>query len=109
MRVHPSDGSFVINTHLHFDHVGGNTTRTDDGKIIPTFPNATYIVQQGEVDYATRGNERTTASYFAHNFTPLRESEQLKVVRGEMEVAKGITLVPTPGHTPYHQSVRIEN
>ncbi len=109
LRVHPSDVALVINTHLHFDHAGGNTTRTADGKIIPTFPNAKYVVQAGEFEYATHTNERTGASYFPHNFIPLRDNGQLQLVSGEQEIVKGISVRPTPGHVPYHQSVRIEN
>lgn len=109
VRVHPSDVTLVINTHLHFDHAGGNTTRTADGKIIPTFPNAKYVLQAGEFEYATHTNERTGASYFPHNFIPLRDSGQLQLVSGEAEIVRGISVLPTPGHVPYHQSVRIEN
>lgn len=109
LRVHPADVSLVINTHLHFDHAGGNTTRTADGKIIPTFPNARYVVQAGELEWAMHPNERTGASYFPHNFMPLRDSGQLQLVTGEVEVAPGVRVVPTPGHTPHHQSIRVEN
>ena len=46
--VAPEDVDIVINTHLHFDHCGGNTRRGRDGKPVPTFPNARYVVQRGE-------------------------------------------------------------
>lgn len=109
LRAQPSDIAIVINTHLHFDHAGGNTTRTADGKILPTFPRARYVVQAGEYEYATHTNERTAASYFPHNFVPLRESGQFDFVRGETEVVKGITVVPTPGHVPFHQGIKLES
>ncbi len=64
----------VINSHLHFDHAGGNTIRGPDGVIRPTFPNARYVMQRGEYEYATHTNERTAASYFPHNFEPVAES-----------------------------------
>jgi glyoxylase-like metal-dependent hydrolase (beta-lactamase superfamily II) len=109
VRFHPSDVDIVINTHLHFDHAGGFTARTADGKVIPTFPNAKYVVQAGEFEWATHTNERTGASYFPHNFVPLRDSGQLQLVRGEQEIVPGVSVVPTPGHVPHHQSIRIES
>lgn len=109
LRVQPSDIALVINTHLHFDHGGGNTTRTADGRIIPTFPKARYVVQRGEYDYATHTNERTAASYFPHNFTPIMDAGRFDLVSGEKEIVKGIRVMPTPGHVPHHQGIRLES
>lgn len=109
LRVQPSDIGLVINTHLHFDHGGGNTTRTADGRIIPTFPKAKYVVQKGEYDYATHTNERTAASYFPHNFVPVMDAGRFDLVSGEKEIVKGIRVVPTPGHVPHHQGIRLES
>ncbi|MBA3670942.1 MAG: MBL fold metallo-hydrolase, partial [Gemmatimonadaceae bacterium] len=66
-----ADVRTVISSHLHFDHAGGNTRRRPDGSIAPSFPNARYVVRQGEWDWAHDTNERTAASYFAHNYDPL--------------------------------------
>jgi glyoxylase-like metal-dependent hydrolase (beta-lactamase superfamily II) len=107
--VRPEDVPLVINTHLHFDHAGGNTTRDADGSIRATFPNARYVVQEGEYRYATNTNERTAGSYFNHNFVPLRDSGQFDFVTGEREIVSGIRVLPTPGHTPHHQSILIES
>jgi glyoxylase-like metal-dependent hydrolase (beta-lactamase superfamily II) len=101
----PEDIVLVINTHLHFDHAGGNSWRTPGGEVLPTFPRARYVVQAGEVAYAERANERTAASYFPPNWAPLVASGQLTVVSGETELLPGVVLRPTPGHTPHHQSV----
>ena len=109
LRVQPSDVSMVINTHLHFDHGGGNTTKTADGRIVPTFPNARYIVQKGEYDYATHTNERTAASYFPRNFVPVHEAGLFDFVEGEREIVAGIRVLPTPGHVPHHQSILLES
>ena len=57
----PADVSLVINTHLHFDHGGGNTYRDEAGVVRPSFPNARYVVQRGEYEYGTHTNERTAA------------------------------------------------
>jgi glyoxylase-like metal-dependent hydrolase (beta-lactamase superfamily II) len=101
----PEDIVLVINTHLHFDHAGGNSWRTPSGEVLPTFPRARYVVQAGELAYAERPNERTAASYFPPNWAPVVASGQLTVVSGETEVLPGVVLRPTPGHTPHHQSV----
>jgi glyoxylase-like metal-dependent hydrolase (beta-lactamase superfamily II) len=104
----PEDVAIVIDTHLHFDHAGGNTYRDDGGAVRLAFPNARYVVQAGEYHYATHTNERTAASYFPHNFVPVAEAGRYDFVEGEREIVAGITVVPTPGHTPHHQSVLID-
>jgi glyoxylase-like metal-dependent hydrolase (beta-lactamase superfamily II) len=103
-----SDIKVVINTHLHFDHAGGNTMLRADGSIEPGFPNARYLVHDGELTYATHTNERTAASYFARNWEPLRASGQLEIVDGRSELLPGIRMRHTPGHTPHHQSIVID-
>ena len=103
----PEDVRLVISTHLHFDHAGGNTRRTPDGGATATFPNATYVVQRGEYEYATRTNERTAASYLRHNFEPIHVAGRWRFVEGACEIVPGITVRPTPGHTPWHQSVLV--
>ena len=105
--VAPEDIDLVVNTHLHFDHAGGNT-RVVDGKTVPTFPRARYVVQMGEWEDATHPHERSRASYRDENFVPLAESRQLQTVQGEAEVAPGVRVVPVGGHTAYHQMVVIE-
>ena len=104
----PEDVAVVIDTHLHFDHAGGNTYRDAGGDVRLSFPRARYVVQGGEYHYATHLNERTAASYFAHNFAPVLEAGRLDLLDGEQEVVPGIRVIPTPGHTPYHQSVLLD-
>ena len=70
----PADVTMVISSHLHFDHAGGNTRRQDDGSIAVSFPNARYVARAGEWEWAHRANERTSPSYFPHNYDPLREA-----------------------------------
>jgi len=105
----PEDVAIVINSHLHFDHAGGNTFRNADGSIKLAFPNARYVVQAGEYHYATHTNERTAASYFPPNFAPVLDAGQLELVDGEREIVSGITVLPTPGHTPHHQGILLES
>jgi len=107
--ITPPDVTLVINTHLHFDHAGGNTRNRSDGSLEISFPNATYIVKRGEYEFATRPNERTVASYFERNYTPLEAAEKIEFVSREKEIVKGIRVIPTPGHTPFHQSILIES
>jgi glyoxylase-like metal-dependent hydrolase (beta-lactamase superfamily II) len=109
LGITPQDIDIVIDTHLHFDHAGGNTSLRDDGGIVPTFPKARYVVQRGEYDYATHTNERTAASYFGHNFVPVEQSGQFEFADGEKEIVAGIRVLPTPGHVPFHQSVLIQS
>ena len=103
-----ADIKVVINSHLHFDHAGGNTMALADGTIAPAFPNARYHVHAGELAYAMHTNERTAASYFPRNWEPLRATGQLEVVDGLSELVPGIRMRHTPGHTPHHQSIVID-
>ena len=103
----PADVTMVISSHLHFDHAGGNTRRQDDGSIAVSFPNARYVARAGEWEWAHRANERTSPSYFPHNYDPLREAGVLELVDANVELLPGISLRHTPGHTPHHQGVLI--
>ena len=102
------DIHMVINTHLHFDHCGGNTM-CDDGALVPAFPKAKYVVQRGEYEDAARANERTRASYRKENFTPIAHVNQWEFLDGDTELAPGISVVVTDGHTRHHQCVKIES
>ena len=103
----PDDIQWVINTHLHFDHAGGNCTRVVSSDVVPTFRNATYVVQRGELEFARTANERTKASYLGDNFNPIDELGQWQLVEGDVEVLPRIRVLPTPGHVPHHQSVLV--
>lgn len=107
--VKPADVVMVINSHLHFDHAGGNTVKQADGSIAPAFPNARYVMQRGELDWATHTNERTAASYFTPNWDPVRATGQMELIDGDREIVAGIHSVKTPGHTPHHQGLLIES
>ena len=104
----PDDVNVMIDTHLHFDHAGGNTVRDRDSVRL-TFPRARYVVQRGEWEFAHLRNERIQASYLAHNFDPVEAAGAYHFVTGEAEVVPGVSVRPTPGHTPHHQSVLIRS
>lgn len=104
----PQDVDIVVNTHLHFDHAGGNTL-VSDGKPVPTFPRARYLIQKGEWQAASSPNERTRATYLAENFEPLDDARQVELVEGETEPIKGLRLVPAPGHTADHCIVELDS
>jgi glyoxylase-like metal-dependent hydrolase (beta-lactamase superfamily II) len=105
----PLDVKYVINTHLHFDHAGGNTVvgaaGAEDAPVSLAFPEATYYVQKGELAFARAPNERTIASYLPPNFERVAAANRWHLVDGEADVLPGLRVLPTPGHVPFHQSV----
>jgi glyoxylase-like metal-dependent hydrolase (beta-lactamase superfamily II) len=98
----------VVNTHLHFDHAGGNTRLDEGGHAVPTFPNARYFVSRDEFEHAERPHERDRASYLAENWRPLRESGQLELKDATYEVVPGLRMENVPGHSRTMQCVRLE-
>src|SRR5881392_3901710 len=79
----PADVRWVIDTHLHFDHAGGNTYRDPSGRVTLSFPKARYVVQRRELEFT--------------------------LIDGDAQPLPGIRCLPTPGHVPYHQSVLVES
>jgi glyoxylase-like metal-dependent hydrolase (beta-lactamase superfamily II) len=104
--LRPEQIDVVVNTHLHFDHCGWNT-RVVDGKVVPTFPNARYIVQRGEFEHARNPTERDRASYFPENFEPMHASGQWDLIDDDGEIAPGVELIRAPGHTKEMMIVRL--
>jgi glyoxylase-like metal-dependent hydrolase (beta-lactamase superfamily II) len=104
--VKPEDIDLVINTHLHFDHAGGNT-KLVNGKVVPAFPKAKYVVQRAELAHAMRPTERDRASYYAHDFEAITKAGQWQFVDGDCEVLPGISVVKIPGHNLQIQGVKI--
>lgn len=107
--IEVEDIDLVVNTHLHFDHCGGNTVENEKGEIVPTFPRARYVIQRGEWEYALDPSERDRASYLDENFLPVKKHGQLELIDGEKEIVPGVRAVPVPGHTAYHQCVKVES
>jgi glyoxylase-like metal-dependent hydrolase (beta-lactamase superfamily II) len=111
----PEDISIVINTHLHFDHAGGNTIRdlgfgiADFGsrKPIPQFPNARYFVSESEFKHAENPSERDHASYLAENWQPVLESGQMELKPDVYEAVEGLRIENVRGHSETMQTWKL--
>jgi glyoxylase-like metal-dependent hydrolase (beta-lactamase superfamily II) len=104
----PDDIDIVVNTHLHWDHSGGNTL-LKEGVPVPSFPRAQYLVQRLEWADAAYPNERTRNTYLAENLRPLQQSGQLSLLSGDMRITRHVRCFVTRGHTRAHQCVAIES
>ena len=105
--VAATDITIVINTHLHFDHAGGNSIRNDAGRAVAAFPNARYFISQAEYEHAESPTERDRASYFSENWQPLKDSGQLELKAADYEVVPGLTMETHAGHNRSMQCPRL--
>jgi len=100
----------VINSHLHFDHCGWNTTLNERGELVPTFPNARYFAHRGEVEHGRLQLERDAISYRSANYEPLLESGQMTLIDGSTsEIVPGISVECFPGHTAQTLAIMIDS
>src|SRR3954452_18779919 len=97
---------FVMCTHMHADHVGWNT-RLDNGRWVPSFPNARYVFAQREYDYWVAQNAKAEGPAFADSVLPVVEAKRADIVNDEFEIGDHVRLLPTPGHTPGHVAVAV--
>lgn len=95
--IDPENIDIVINTHLHFDHCGGNTFLRG-GNAQPAFPRARYYTRRGEWEHAHERHIRDRVSYIDANYDPLVESGQMQLLDEDFEVAPGIAMKLAPGH-----------
>ncbi|MDX6528588.1 MAG: hypothetical protein QOH41_878 [Blastocatellia bacterium] len=102
------DLTIVINTHLHFDHAGGNTALDASGRVSPAFPNARYFVSRAEYEHAEAPSERDRASYLPDNWRPLKDAGQLELKEAEYEVVPGLRMETHAGHNRSMQCARLE-
>lgn len=107
--VKPEEIDIVINTHLHFDHCGGNTRIDKSGQVAPRFTKAKYFIQKDEWDYALKPDTRSKASYIEDNYVPLEKYGNLNIINGDFVITQGIEVIKTAGHTPGHQIVKIKS
>lgn len=106
--IDPESINIVINTHLHFDHCGGNTSRQGNGDAKPTFSNARYFIARAEYEHAEQPSERDRASYLPENWRPVRESGQVELKEANYEVLPGLTMETYPGHNRSMQCWRLQ-
>ena len=109
----PDAIDYVLCTHLHLDHVGWNTHEVD-GKFVPTFPNATYLMTKGDMEFWGEQEidddfMRLQRRVWDDSVQPVLDAGLSKSIEGPAEVCAGVRLIPTPGHTPGHCSVIIES
>ncbi|HMA61730.1 MAG TPA: MBL fold metallo-hydrolase [bacterium] len=98
----------VINTHLHFDHCGGNVIR-ENGQIQPAFPNATYYVQKDHYNWVQSPSILDRNSFLPLNYKSLYDDGLLKLIDGPEEIFPGIESLISNGHTPGQQHVLIND
>jgi glyoxylase-like metal-dependent hydrolase (beta-lactamase superfamily II) len=96
-----SDIDFVMCTHLHVDHVGWNT-RLENGRWVPTFPNARYVFDKGEFDYWHAQSTKEEVPPFVDSVLPIVEAGKAEIVRNDYAIGDHVRILPTPGHTPGH-------
>ena len=102
--VKPENVDYVLCTHLHSDHVGWNT-RLEDGRWVPTFPNARYLMPSADEQFSREQG----GNLFIESVLPVIEAEQVELVEGEHNLGDHVTLISTPGHTPGHVSVLLKS
>jgi glyoxylase-like metal-dependent hydrolase (beta-lactamase superfamily II) len=135
--VRPEDVTHVLNSHLHFDHCGWNTTPHPDGSVTPTFPNARYFSAAGELAHGRLQHDRDRISYLSPNYDPLLTSGQFTLldphgrggytpndprlrnpeapdlpaptIQTSLEILPGLTIEPFPGHTADMLAIHIES
>jgi glyoxylase-like metal-dependent hydrolase (beta-lactamase superfamily II) len=103
----PEDIDVVFNTHLHFDHCGGDVAKSPSGAVVPAFPGARYAVRKGEWESAFHPIARDKASYFPERLKPLEASGRLDLLEADGEIAEGVEAVLVPGHTAFHQCLKV--
>jgi glyoxylase-like metal-dependent hydrolase (beta-lactamase superfamily II) len=107
--IEAGDVDMVIPTHLHLDHAGGSTAFDESGSVACVFPAATFVVQQREWEAAMNPGPLEKGSYNPQDYAFLLKSERLRMVSGTEEVAPGVSVELTGGHTRGHQVVRMRS
>lgn len=108
LGVHPEQVDYVLCTHLHVDHCGWNTRR-EDGRWVPSFPNARYVFNASELEFAERQVSSANDLTYEDSVLPILEAGQAEVVDNAFTLDDSLWLEPTPGHTPGHVAVRMRS
>lgn len=106
----PDAADIVLCTHLHFDHVGWNT-REENGRWVPTFPNARYLFDRHEYEHwrAERDRGEGHFDHWDDAIEPVVGAGLVDLIDSNHEICPEVSLFPTPGHTPGHVSVLIRS
>ena len=104
--VSPADIDFVMCTHLHVDHVGWNT-RLENGRWVPTFPNARYLFSERELAHWSALHTKDPIACIADSVLPVLEAKKADLVKSDHVLNDHVRLMPTPGHTPDHFAVAV--
>ena len=89
----------VICTHMHFDHIGGNT-KIKSGEVVPTFPNAKYWISEENWKLANHPSQKDAGSFIEHDWKVLAENQMIEIIDGREPFIEGIETFVTHGHTP---------
>ena len=89
----------VICTHMHFDHIGGNT-KIKSGEVVPTFPNAKYWISEENWKLANHPSQKDAGSFIEHDWKVLAENQMIEIINGREPFIEGIDTIVTHGHTP---------
>ena len=89
----------VICTHMHFDHIGGNT-KIKSGEVVPTFPNAKYWISEENWKLANHPSQKDAGSFIEHDWRVLAENQMIEIIDGREPFIEGIETFVTHGHTP---------
>jgi glyoxylase-like metal-dependent hydrolase (beta-lactamase superfamily II) len=107
--VTPDQIDLVVLSHLHFDHAGGGVRRDPQGRLVPTFPRARYLVQQHEWETALSNAPELEGAYPTENLLPLKDAGQLELIEGDVPIVPGLRTLVTGGHTAAHQALVLES
>ena len=105
----PENITDVILTHLHFDHSGGAIALTENGDLVPAFPNAQYHISEKNWDTGLVPNPRDRASYLKENYLSLKNTGVLNLIADDSEILPGISSYIVNGHTTGQQLIKVES
>jgi glyoxylase-like metal-dependent hydrolase (beta-lactamase superfamily II) len=103
-----ADIDFVMCTHLHVDHVGWNT-RLENGRWVPTFPKARYVMADRELAFWTQKekDDPAGAPWITDSVLPIVAANRAQIVKSDFALDESLQFIPTPGHTIDHYAVLV--